>query len=70
VTVDADVEEEAPVKASRPVKKTSKKQQAKSLQEQVDSKGEEEAKPVKPNGHSAKDAPRRTRSTRKTTQSG
>lgn len=70
VTVDAEVEE-TPVKtAPRPVKKTSKKQPAKSLQEQVDVEVETEAEPAQTNGHSAKDAPKRTRSTRKTTQSG
>jgi hypothetical protein len=70
VTVDEDVEE-TPVKAApRPVKKNSRKQPAKSLQEQVDADVESDAQPVKTNGHSAKNAPRRTRSTRKTTQSG
>ncbi len=67
VTVDAEVEE-TPAKSpsQRPVKKTSKKQSAKPLQEQVDEEIEEETGAVVTNGYSAKNAPRRTRSTRKT----
>jgi YidC/Oxa1 family membrane protein insertase len=70
VTVDADIEETPVKSAPRPVKKTSKKQPAKSLLDQVDTEVETEAEPDKTNGHSAKNAPKRTRSTRKTTQSG
>ncbi|MCO5221029.1 MAG: YidC/Oxa1 family membrane protein insertase [Thermomicrobiales bacterium] len=71
VTVDEDVEVEAAPKAAtaRPVKKSSKKHSAKSLQEQVDEEVVP-AEPAKSNGHSAKGAPKRTRSTRKTAQSG
>jgi YidC/Oxa1 family membrane protein insertase len=70
VTVDAEIEETPTKSAPRPVKKTSKKQPAKSLQDQVDAEVETEAEPAQTNGHSAKNAPKRTRSTRKTTQSG
>jgi YidC/Oxa1 family membrane protein insertase len=70
VTVDAEVEETPKKSTPRPVKKTSRKQTAKSLDDQVDAEVETEAAPAKTNGHSAKNAPKRTRSTRKTTQSG
>lgn len=68
VTVDAAVEETP--KQPRPVKKTGKKPAAKSLQVQVDEEAGVEAEPITSNGHSAKNSPKRTRSTRKTTQSG
>ena len=70
VTVDAEIEETPSKPATRTVKKTSRKQSAKSTQEKVDEIVEAETEPVTSNGHSAKGAPKRTRSTRKTTQSG
>jgi YidC/Oxa1 family membrane protein insertase len=71
VTVDAAVEETPKQpKQPRPVKKNVKKASAKTQQEPIDADVQVEAEPVKPNGHSARNAPKRTRSTRKTTQSG
>jgi YidC/Oxa1 family membrane protein insertase len=71
VTVDAAVEETPKQpKQPRPVKKTAKRSAAMTVQDQVDEEVQVEAEPMKPNGHSARNAPKRTRSTRKTTQSG
>jgi len=71
VTVDTEVEEAAPApKPPRPVKKTTRKKPAQSLQEQVDDEVEAETGPTVTNGYSAKNAPKRTRSTRKTPKSG
>jgi YidC/Oxa1 family membrane protein insertase len=70
VTVDAAIEETPTKSAPRPVKKTSKKSSSQSVQAQVDTEVEAETAPATSNGHSAKNAPKRTRSTRKTTQSG
>ena len=70
VTVDADIEETPTKPAPRPVKKTSKKAAAKPVTVDVEAEAETDGAPVKTNGYSAQNAPRRTRSTRKTTQSG
>ena len=71
VTVDEDIEEtpSTPARVTTTTKKVTKKQQhERNIQTQTGEDLEFDAEPVTSNGHSAKGAPKRTRSTRKTSQ--